>query len=148
MCSLSHNKLIAVSFALAAAGILACAGALLDTFIPRGSVLGFLAWLAVMGSVVIGTVVGYTWICDKCESYFLGRFDRLLNGSKSNRDEVVNPRAAVSQRPTEPSVVCDVRPTPISPQPLSRNRYVPTLRGADSRKDATKVTMARAWHGQ
>jgi len=52
--------LIAVSCALAAAGVLACAGALLDAFIPRGSVLGFLTWMVVLGIIIIGTLVGYT----------------------------------------------------------------------------------------
>ena len=52
MCSHSWNKLIAVSCALAAAGILACAGALLDVFMPRGSLLGFLTWMVVLGIIV------------------------------------------------------------------------------------------------
>ena len=106
MCSHCWNKLIAISSALAAAGILACAGALLDAFIPRGSVLGFLTWMVVLGSIVIGVVIGYTWVCDKCESYFNGRLDRLLGRSKLNRSDAMNPGAAVSQRPTGPGRGC------------------------------------------
>ena len=148
MCSHCWNKLIAISSALAAAGVLACAAALLDVFIPRGSVLGFLTRMAVLGIIVIGAVIGYTWVCDKCESYFNGRLDRLLNGSKPNRNDAVNPGAAVSPRPTEPRVVGDARPTPDAPQLLSCGRYTPTLRGSVSPKDATKATAARTWHGQ
>ena len=148
MCSHCWNKLTAISSALAAAGILACAGALLDAFIPRGSVLGFLTWIVVLGIIVIGTVVGYTWVCDKCESFFSGRLDRLLRRSKLNRSDAMNPGAAVSQRPTEPRVVGDERSTPDARQPpVFRERYVPTVRRS-VRKDTTKATAASTWHGQ
>ena len=148
MCLHCWNKLIAISSALAVAGILACAGALLDAFIPRGSVLGFLTWMAVLGFIVIGTVIGYTWVCDKCESYFNGRLDRLLSGSKQKRSDAVNPGAAVSQRPTEPKVVRDTRSTSDAPQLFSCGCYTPTLRGSVSPRNATKETAARTWRGQ
>ena len=82
MCSHCWNKLIAVSSALAVAGVLACAAALLDVFIPRGSLVGFFTRMALLGFAVTGAVIGYTWVCDKCESYFNGRLDRLLSRSK------------------------------------------------------------------
>ena len=149
MCSHCWNKLIAVSVALAAAGILACAGALLDAFIPRGSVLGFLTWMVMLGIIVIGTVVGYTWVCDKCEGYFNGRLDRLLSRCKPKRSDEANPGAAVSQRPTEPKVVHDTRSTSDTRQLFSCGRYTPTLRGSVLPRDATtKATAARTWHGQ
>ena len=75
MYSPSRNNLIATGFALAGAGVVACAGALLDAFVPRSSVLGFLTWLAVMGSVVIGTIIGYAWACDRCESHINERIE-------------------------------------------------------------------------
>jgi hypothetical protein len=65
--------LIAVSCALASAGVLACAVAILDVVMPRGSLLGFLAGMALLGLVVTGVVIGYTWVCDKCERYIHGR---------------------------------------------------------------------------
>ena len=149
MCSHCWNKLIAVSCALAAAGVLACAGALLDAFIPRGSVLGFLTWMVVLGIIIIGTLVGYTLVCDKCESYFNGRLDRLLSRSKLKPSDAVNPRAAVSPRPMEPKVVRHTRPTSDTPQLFSCGRYTPTLRGSVLPRDATtKATAARTWHGQ
>jgi hypothetical protein len=141
--------LIAISSALAAAGILACAGALLDAFIPRGSVFGFLTWMVALGIIVIGTVVGYTWVCDKCEGYFNGRLDRLLSRSKLKRSDERTPGAAVSPRPTEPRVVGDARSTSDTPQLFSCGRYTPTLRGAVLSRDATtKGTAVRTWHGQ
>ena len=137
-----------MSFALAAAGFLSCAAALLDAFIPRGSVLGFLTWMVVLGIIVIGTVIGYTWACDKCESYFSGRLDRLLSRGKPNRSDAANLGAPVSPRPTEPRAGGNARSTPDTPQPpILCERYVPTL-CYSVRKDATKATAARTWHGQ
>ena len=75
-------KLIAVSSALAAAGVLACAAVILDTFMPKASLAAFLASMALLGLVVTGVVIGYTWACDKCESYFSGRLDRILSMGK------------------------------------------------------------------
>jgi len=148
MCSHCWNKLIVVSSALAAAGILVCAGALLDAFIPRGSVLGFLTWMVVLGIIVIGTVVGYTWVCDKCEGYFNGRLDRLLSRSKPKPSDAVNPGATISPRPTDSRVVGDARSIPDARQLFSSGWYTSTLRGSVSPRDATRVTAARAWHGQ
>ena len=82
MCSHSWNKLIAVSAALAAAGVLTCAVAIRDAFMPKGSLAAFLASMALLGLAVTGVVIGYTWVCDKCESYFNGRLDRLLSMGK------------------------------------------------------------------
>ena len=148
MCSHCWNKLTAISVALAAAGVLMCAVALLDVFIPRGSVLGFLTWMVVLGIIIIGTVVGYTWACDKCESYFSGRLDRLLDRSKLKRSDKGNPGAADGQRPMQPRFVGDARPTRDAPQHFSSGRYFLTLRGPVSPRDAAKATAARTWHGQ
>src|SRR5271165_2448592 len=73
MRSHSWNKLIAASFALAAAGILTCAAAFLDALMPRGSLVAFLANITLLGLMVTGVMIGYTWACDKCESRFWGR---------------------------------------------------------------------------
>jgi len=142
MCLHCWNKLIAVSSALAAAGILTCAAALLDVFMPRGSFVGFLTRMALVGCAVIAVVIGYVWVCDKCESYFSGRLDRLLSSSKPNKSDAVNPRL------TESRLVSDARLAPDAPQPLARDRYTPTLRGSVSPTDTTEATAARTWHGQ
>ena len=148
MCSHCWNKLIAVSFALALAGVLMCAVALLDVFIPRGSVAGFVASMALLALIVTGVVIGYTWVCEKCESYFIERIDRRLGGSKLKRSDEGNPGSSASPRPAAPRVIGGVRSTPGAPQPpILCERYVPTL-CYSVRKDATKATAARAWHGQ
>ena len=148
MCSHSWNKLITISFALAAGGVLACAGALLDVFIPSGSLVGFLARMLVLGFAITGVVIGFTWGCDKCESYFSGRLDRLLGRGKLDRNNAENPGTAVGQQLPEPKVSGEARPTHSASQPLSRDRYILTLRGSASPKDATMMTTAHKWHGQ
>ena len=67
---------------MAAAGILACAVAILDVSLPRESIVGFSTKMTLLGVAVTGILIGYTWVCDKCESYFHGRLDRLLSGGK------------------------------------------------------------------
>ena len=148
MCSHYWNKLIVVSLGLAVVGVLMCAVALLDVFIPRGSLAGFLASMALLGLIVTGVVIGYTWACDKCESYFSGRLDRLLSRGKPNRSDAATLGAPVNPRPTEPRVVGDARSATDAPQsPVLCERYVPTL-CYSVRKDATKATSPRTWHGQ
>ena len=71
-----NHKLIAVSCALAAAGILACAVTMIDVVMPQGSLVGFLVGMALLGLAVTGVVIGYAWVCDACESYFKRRFHR------------------------------------------------------------------------
>jgi hypothetical protein len=135
--SLCNRKLIAVSCALAAAGILACAVAVVDTLLPRGSIVGFLLGMALLGFVVTGVVIGYTWVCDQCERYVSGRLPRLLQCS---------PEPSPGAKP-EPKVVCDASPT-IEASPVldasprigtprvrhSRARRAPVLRGSVSSK--------------
>jgi len=125
-----------------------CAVALLDVFVPRGSVVGFLASMALLGLIVTGVVIGYTWACDKCESYFSGRLDRLLSRRKLNRSDAANRGDAGSPRPTEPRAGGDARSTRDSPQLFCCGRYVPTLRGSVSPRDAAQATAGHTWHGQ
>jgi hypothetical protein len=79
----SWNRLIVASWAMAASGILACTGALVDVFVPKGSILGQLAWIAVLALVIAGTVTAYVWGCERCESNFDERIDRLID--KANK---------------------------------------------------------------
>jgi len=60
MCSHFWNKLITVSAALLAAGILVCAVAIADVLIPKGSPATFLANATFLGLVVAAVVIGYT----------------------------------------------------------------------------------------
>jgi len=49
---------------------------------PKVSLAAFLASIALLGLAVMGVLIAYTWACDKCESYFNGRLDRLLSMRK------------------------------------------------------------------
>jgi hypothetical protein len=82
MCSHFWNKSIAISAALAAAGVLTCAAVILNAFMPRGSLLAFFASMLLLGLAVTGAAIGYLWACEKCESYFQGRLDRILSRGK------------------------------------------------------------------
>jgi hypothetical protein len=130
---LRNNKLIAVSCSLAVAGAMACAVAMIDASMPNGSLVGFLAGMALLGLVVTGVVIGYAWLCDQCEKYFSRRLDQFRHG-RPNGGQAVSPGAAVSPRPTEPQVVGDI-PTPDAP-PLrsSRVRRTSAPRGLVSPK--------------
>jgi len=52
-----------------------------------------------MGSIVIGTVVGYTWFCDKCDRPSNERLDRLLRTGES-----ITVAIAKGTVPDQPSV--------------------------------------------
>jgi hypothetical protein len=65
-----RNKMLVVSLSLAAAGILACLGALFDSLVANGSILAFLAATVPLGLAIAGVLAGFAWVCEKCESYF------------------------------------------------------------------------------
>ena len=77
MCPQLKNKVLVVSLALAVAGILTCAGALFDVFMPRGSAMTFLGEMVLLGLVACGLVIAFTWLCDKWESHVDDRLERL-----------------------------------------------------------------------
>jgi hypothetical protein len=77
MCPQLKNKVLVVSLALAVAGILTCAGALFDVFMPRGSAMAFLGEMVLLGLVACGLVIAFTWLCDKWESHVDDRLERL-----------------------------------------------------------------------
>jgi hypothetical protein len=96
MCSYS-SKLIASIAALAAAGLLTCAAAMLDAIMPKGSPTAFLASTALVGLAVTGVAIGYIWACDKCDSYFHGRLDRLLSKGQPEKSRRVPMQKQIEQ---------------------------------------------------
>jgi hypothetical protein len=147
MYSNSWGKLIAVSSALAAAGLLACSAALLDVLIPGASPVEFLTRVALLGVAVTAVVIGYTWACDKWGGQFNGRLDRRIRIGKLDRNAASGPEAMVS-RP-EPKDTPDRVPAPDALQPpMFHGRYALTYRGTALPMDATSATTARAWRGQ
>lgn len=146
MCSPSWNKLIALSSALAAGGVLTCAAVLLDVLVPRMSLVGFLTRMLLLGFVVTGIVIGYAWVCDKCESCFNEtRSDRPPNNSKPDRDGAADPGAPASSPATGPKAARGTRRPPGAPQLSSRGQHVSMLCGSISAMNATKETAACTW---
>ncbi len=141
------NRLITVSSALAAAGILTCAAVILDVFMPKESLAAFLASMVFLGLAVTGVMIGFTWACDKCESYVGGRLDRILGFGTPDRKADANPRA-VAARP-ELKVISDRVTAPGElPFPASRDRHAPMFRGPVSPANGVKADTRRAWHRQ
>ena len=64
------HRLITVSAAVAAAGVLACSAAVLEVLLPRGFIAAFLIGLVLVGFAVIGAMLGFTWLCDRLEGHF------------------------------------------------------------------------------
>jgi hypothetical protein len=79
MCWRGWNKMFVISFSVASAGILVCIAAMLDNLVPKSAVLGFLMWAIALVVTITLVLTGYVWVCDKCEDYLSGRFERLLN---------------------------------------------------------------------
>jgi hypothetical protein len=134
------NKTFVISIALAAAGLLTCAAGLLDALLPGASYLGSIAWMAAAAILATGIAVGYTWICEKFETWISERFDGICETRRQP------PRKAGSPRPV-PKAAPSVRSAP--PRlPVSCEQYRFTLRGdALSVRNGIAKTSPR-WHGQ
>ena len=106
MCSHSWNKLIAASSALAAAGVLACGAALFDAFMPKGTLTAFLASMALLGLLVSGVMIGFTWACDRYESHARERIIdsiRPLEAAGRTTDHAIVNRRISSGRQSSPT---------------------------------------------
>jgi hypothetical protein len=144
-----RNKLIAASFAVPAAGVLAGTAALLEVLIPTGAVVGFVTRMAVLGVAGTGVVMAYVWACDKCERHAVEQLDQLPDAGQPDRDDAASRGAPTSPQPAELRVVRGTKHTVYTtPLPSSYVRRVPTLRGYVSPKAARSAISARGWHGQ
>jgi hypothetical protein len=92
-----RDKMLVVSLCLAGAGILACVGALFDGFVSGGSIMAFLAATVPLGLAIIGVLLGFAWVCDKCETYLRRRADRLA--LKRRRDAATAGRSSARTAP-------------------------------------------------
>jgi hypothetical protein len=137
------TKMIVVSAGLGSAGILVCIVALLDVLVPRGSVLGFLSWMAALVGVIVVLVAGYVWVCDKCEDYLSGRLERLLAAHEA-RGKASKPGRAEEREPA------NERRTLLPFPQSSAERYVGTLSAParPARVSPRAVAAEPSWHGQ
>jgi len=148
MCRRGWNKTIVVSLSLAAAGVITCIAALLESVAPKESVMSFLAVKCALGVVIIAVMVGFAWICDKCEDYFSRRIDRLLDPKQHTSRGTANKEGNKRSAPGETDYRFAVRQLPGPNLPLSR--YVAGLRGsARANADAARAAvLGKRWHGQ
>ena len=59
-----RNRVLIISLALAASGILTCCLALSDIFLPRGSAMTVLVSIPLLGAVVLGVLILFAWTCE------------------------------------------------------------------------------------
>ncbi len=70
------NRLLAVSLALASAGILTCLASVLDLFFPRGSLVAFIGWMCTAGIAVVAVTLGFAWTSEKVDEWRSGATGR------------------------------------------------------------------------
>lgn len=147
------NKMLALSFILAAAGILACVAALFDNLVPKGSLLAFLAAVIPLGVVIVGVLIAFAWFCDKCEDYFYGAKDEAKEEPQAKSTGIGLPETTVSN-PVDSRIRNDMRYHRITIDfPSSsrlHDRYMGNLRGFSLPNAASLAKSAArdAWHGQ
>ncbi len=96
------KRVLAVSMALAAAGVLACVAALYNIWVPKGSLVAFVVSLPLLALAVIAVMVGFVKACEKCEDWLHGRRNRLF-GVGGDDEEPLNVRVDPRQRtPRDP----------------------------------------------
>lgn len=64
------NRSVVISAGLAAVGILACVGILLDMYYPTGSILAFLSKTVFLALAIVGVLAAFVHLCDWCEDKF------------------------------------------------------------------------------
>ncbi|MGA2254553.1 MAG: hypothetical protein ABSG53_07830 [Thermoguttaceae bacterium] len=58
------NRMLMISLALAASGILTCGLALSDVFLPRGSAIIVLVSIPLLGALALGVLIAFAWTCE------------------------------------------------------------------------------------
>ena len=58
------NRLLIISLALAASGILTCGLAFADVLLPSGSAMVVLASIPLLGIVALGVLIAFAWTCE------------------------------------------------------------------------------------
>ncbi len=119
------NRLLVTSTALAAAGLLTCAAALLDAFFPQGSLAAFLGWLFTAGVAIIVIMVSFAWTCEKVDRRSRSR--QRGPGIESGK----LPQAVTRVRDGRLAELVERRSRPVTLVISPRFHYYPlTLRGA------------------
>ena len=104
------NKLLAASVSLAAGGILACIGAIMEATMPNAPVIVSISKLILTVLAIGGVMTVAMWIYGRADDYWIDRLDRRLGVKKETRDT----------RPKRPE-----RPGKTPKQPASRATHLP-----------------------
>lgn len=59
-----NHRLLTVSLALAASGVLTCGLALADIVLPRGSAIVVLVSIPLLAAVALGVLIAFAWTCE------------------------------------------------------------------------------------
>ena len=141
----AKNKMLIVSLSLAAAGILACVGALYDTLVPKGSLVAFFATMLPLGLLVAGIVVVFVWLCERFESTPERRDEQRLKAPPTEL-----PSAGEQRRPLRDELDRRRDVSPFLKQTAAGDRYLDGVR-APARpmvNGAQTPPLTRHWHGQ
>ena len=76
------NKMLAVSLSLAAGGVLACIGAMLQALAPNSTILGSFPKMILVVLAISGLMFALMWIYDRVDDHWIGRLDRRLGAGK------------------------------------------------------------------
>ncbi len=87
------NRMLTVSVALAASGIMTCGVALSDIFLPRGSAVLVLASIPLLGGIVLGVLIAFAWTCEWLDRRGWLRAAGLKARTKCNPAQVVSTRS-------------------------------------------------------
>jgi hypothetical protein len=140
------RKLVALSAAVAAGGVLACAGALLDLWVPGASLTAFVVLMVALGLAVAGVVAAFTWLCGLWDEPFPGSSDRGEGTGEPG------PRGPSSQEQRRKSLEQEqrrrLRQSP--PPAYWGDRYRTTLRGGEHlrTRSAQPAAAGHRRHGQ
>ena len=108
------NRMLIISLALAASGILTCGLALSDIFLPRGSALAVLALIPLLGAVAFGVLIIFAWTCELLDRRGWLRGPTRTARKASKPSQIVSIRgpnpASIDERPPEPKTAVPLRP--------------------------------------
>jgi len=141
----AKNKMLVVSLSLAAAGMLACIAAVYDSFVPKGSLLAFLATMLPLGLLVAGIIAVFVWLCERFE------------GTPERRDEQRSklrppefPTTGERQRHFLDEIERHRDVSQFPKMTAAADRYLTGVRGpAQPRNTSAQAPpLLRQWHGQ
>ena len=137
----SNNRVLIISLALAASGLLTCGLALSDIFLPRGSAIVVLVSIPLLAAIAFGVLVIFAWTCELLDRRGWPRFPRRTTRKANKPWHIISARrpnpASLDERQSKPTA---------STPPLGRLiDYPVNLRGT---MHFQGIRHNSNWHGQ